>query len=94
MAVVLPLTETSNRAKRERRTPAKPCKDALSSESNSLFENWIIVCKLGIARNLVFEGLSIEQAAAAPEVQLSVEEVRDYMAKRPLPPNEVRRFPW
>ena len=62
-------------------------------ESNS-FEGYIINLKLEIARNSIFEGLSIEEAARAPMVQLSVEEVRDYMAKRPLPRFQVRRFPW
>ncbi len=60
-------------------------------ESNSA-ENWITIYKLEMARDSIFEGLSIEQAAA--KVQLSVEEVRYYIAIRPLPRVQVRRFPW
>ena len=60
-------------------------------ESNSL-ENWFTYYKWEIARGLIFEGLSIEQAAA--KVQVSVEEVTDHMAKNPLPRAQVRRFPW
>ena len=60
-------------------------------ESN-VFETWRTLSKLDRARELIFEDLSIEQAAA--RVELSVEEVRDYIAIRPLPRVQVRRFPW